>query len=434
MSRMTTSSASFSLRESGDPACLFERSQSTQCSRETRTSTSPVKAALGDVLRQPPARPGGRAARPSGRARGSRTRKPDAARARRPGCAARSVARRVTRACGDPEPRELEHPLRLPPGREGGELVGADQEDRVVVAARFERVDGGAVLLELDGRLELGERERRQREPVRGGGLRALVRGVGDRRLTCRSSIPKALDSPVRASATWPTCGGSNASRRGGHRAASSLPASRPLLADLDLRALAGARGPQHRLELLALRRLADDPEAAVGAVDPVGAARRRLRPVLEELGQLRRLLEDGLRRRRTEPEERALELPRSRRRSRTRPGRRRRSARPRPGTPAARAAGRSCSARSPAAARRGPRRRAASSVSIVRKRSSTSSSEASITCRSSRARSRWARNSWPRPMPSLAPSIRPGTSATVSWAPSGDSTVPSTGASVVNG
>ena len=39
-----------------------------------------------------------------------------------------------------------------------------------------------------------------------------------------------------------------------------------------------------------------------------------------------------------------------------------------------------------------------------------------SITCSSSRARSRWARNSCPRPIPSLAPSIRPGMSATVSW------------------
>ena len=57
-----------------------------------------------------------------------------------------------------------------------------------------------------------------------------------------------------------------------------------------------------------------------------------------------------------------------------------------------------------------------ASSRSIVRKRSSTSSSDASITCRSSRARSRCARNSCPSPIPSLAPSIRPGTSATVSW------------------
>src|SRR5258705_392860 len=50
------------------------------------------------------------------------------------------------------------------------------------------------------------------------------------------------------------------------------------------------------------------------------------------------------------------------------------------------------------------------------------------------RARSRRARNSWPSPTPSLAPSIRPGTSATTSWRPSGEATVPRTGCSVVNG
>ena len=50
------------------------------------------------------------------------------------------------------------------------------------------------------------------------------------------------------------------------------------------------------------------------------------------------------------------------------------------------------------------------------------------------RARSRCARNSCPSPTPSDAPSISPGTSATTSCRPSGDSTVPSTGCSVVNG
>ena len=51
----------------------------------------------------------------------------------------------------------------------------------------------------------------------------------------------------------------------------------------------------------------------------------------------------------------------------------------------------------------------AASSASIVRQRSSASPSDESMTCTSRRARSRCARNSWPRPTPSLAPSIRPG-------------------------
>ena len=64
--------------------------------------------------------------------------------------------------------------------REVGELVGADQEDRVVVAGRLERVDGVAVPLELDDRVEAGEREPRHREPVLGRGLGVLVRRVCD--------------------------------------------------------------------------------------------------------------------------------------------------------------------------------------------------------------------------------------------------------------
>src|SRR5512133_1826765 len=76
----------------------------------------------------------------------------------------------------------------------------------------------------------------------------------------------------------------------------------------------------------------------------------------------------------------------------------------------------------------------ASSSCSIEDQRSAGSPSAASITWTSMRARSRCARNSWPSPAPSLAPSISPGTSATVSCRPSGESTVPSTGAIVVNG
>ena len=47
--------------------------------------------------------------------------------------------------------------------------------------------------------------------------------------------------------------------------------------------------------------------------------------------------------------------------------------------------------------------------------------------------RSTWARNSWPSPAPCAAPSIRPGMSARTSWR-SSDSSVPSTGSTVVNG
>ena len=94
----------------------------------------------------------------------------------------RGGRRRVTRTRGDPEPRQLEHPLRLLPGREGDQLVGADQEDRVVVAGRLERVDGIAVRLQLDGCVELGERELGHGKAILDGRLGGLVRRVGDDR------------------------------------------------------------------------------------------------------------------------------------------------------------------------------------------------------------------------------------------------------------
>ena len=47
---------------------------------------------------------------------------------------------------------------------------------------------------------------------------------------------------------------------------------------------------------------------------------------------------------------------------------------------------------------------------------SEPSSGLRSSTWTSSRVRSTWARNSWPSPAPSLAPSIRPGMSAITSW------------------
>ena len=88
-----------------------------------------------------------------------------------------------------------------------------------------------------------------------------------------------------------------------------------------------------------------------------------------------------------------------------------------------------------PAVASRGPAPYARARGRSCAKRSAASSSDESITCNSRFARSRCARNSWPSPTPSLAPSISPGTSATVSCRDaSGASTVPSMGASVVNG
>ena len=52
----------------------------------------------------------------------------------------------------------------------------------------------------------------------------------------------------------------------------------------------------------------------------------------------------------------------------------------------------------------------------------------------STRARSTWRRNWWPRPRPSLAPSIRPGRSATTNSVSSSSRTTPRFGSSVVNG
>ncbi len=52
----------------------------------------------------------------------------------------------------------------------------------------------------------------------------------------------------------------------------------------------------------------------------------------------------------------------------------------------------------------------------------------------STRARSIWRRNWWPSPLPSLAPSIRPGMSATMKSVDSSRLTTPRCGSSVVNG
>ena len=180
------------------------------------------------------------------------------------------------------------------------------------------------------------------------------------------------------------------------------------------------------------VRRRPRDTEAAVGAEDAEGALASRAGPVDEEVGELLGLGSRRLVRLRNQVEERAPEL-RDALAGDGRDGedagdplvvrRRRRAA----------AGGRSCSARRSEEAGRGPRR-TVRARRRSRGRLAATSSVTSITWTSRRARSRCARNSCPRPTPSLAPSISPGTSATVSWRPSGESTVPSTGASVVNG
>src|SRR5919198_1607138 len=57
---------------------------------------------------------------------------------------------RVSRTRCDAQTRELEDALRILPGREVTELVGADQEQRVAPTSRTQRVDRSRLLVELD--------------------------------------------------------------------------------------------------------------------------------------------------------------------------------------------------------------------------------------------------------------------------------------------
>jgi hypothetical protein len=59
---------------------------------------------------------------------------------------------------------------------------------------------------------------------------------------------------------------------------------------------------------------------------------------------------------------------------------------------------------------------------------------DTSMTCTSTRVRSRWLRNRWPSPCPWCAPSIRPGTSATTNDRSPDRPTTPRLGTRVVNG
>src|ERR671937_889838 len=67
---------------------------------------------------------------------------------------------RIARAGGDRDRRELEHAVRVLPVEEVAELVGADQEHRVVEPAVAEHVDGSLVRVELHATVgEGGARE-----------------------------------------------------------------------------------------------------------------------------------------------------------------------------------------------------------------------------------------------------------------------------------
>ena len=125
------------------------------------------------------------------------------------------------------------------------------------------------------------------------------------------------------------------------------------------------------------------------------------------------------------------------------------RNARARANTPAgaraapARRAHRPCWPPRAAACRRGVRRThrvpgTAPARGVMISKSSTGSrpvvDDTSTRCTSTLVRSRWLRNRWPRPCPSCAPSIRPGTSATTNDRSPDSPTTPRFGTRVVNG
>ena len=240
----------------------------------------------------------------------------------------RGGRRRVTRARGDPEPRQLEHPLRVLPGREvrPARRRRPGRSGRRSRRPRARRRYSGAAPAR---RLRRARRTRARAMASRSsaGASEGLCAGVGDDRDV------KVVDAEVRhalASATWPRwrrrpprmpmavwceLGRRRVApprtrrfvamrRHSRHHCHSSV--SSPISTSWPLRAPAALSTASSSSPC---GRLADDPEAAVGAVDPVRPARGRLRPVLEELRQLGRLLADGLGRGRAEPEERELQL-----------------------------------------------------------------------------------------------------------------------------
>ena len=73
------------------------------------------------------------------------------------------------------EPRELEHRLRLLPREEVDELVGTDEEQRIVEALRTEQVDRARIRVE--AHVVVGERCARELEPHVGREVDVLVAG-----------------------------------------------------------------------------------------------------------------------------------------------------------------------------------------------------------------------------------------------------------------
>ena len=141
---------------------------------------------------------------------------------RRPGRAASSRGEhRVERARVDARAASRRRAARArarAPGsfhvRKSRELVGADQEDRIVERERLERVDGardGSSATSTPRERREGEPGEREPDPRRRRDV--LVPGIA-RRPGRAAGRARSARCRARASATWPSCGGSNAPPR----------------------------------------------------------------------------------------------------------------------------------------------------------------------------------------------------------------------------
>ena len=170
------------------------------------------------------------------------------------------------------EPCELEHALGPRPRGERGELVGADQEDRIVEAKCLERVGCPCDT----GRARPRRRRSRRTRARRDGASRLrrrvtpLCPGSATTRTSSRPS-PKCAIAARRARRG--RCAAGRRRRRGCRRAAHSQ--IDDLVADLDLgrgftpaaRSASSSSSPSGAV--------ADDAEAAAGAENPEAAPRR---------------------------------------------------------------------------------------------------------------------------------------------------------------
>ncbi len=234
MSRMTTSSASFSwARAAMRRACssgvragsVSWRGIGRSVAANGGRQSAAVEAALLDQRRDrgrdEPVERLARGGEAADVARGGRVRldveEEDALRLRAASRAPRRAAARGKPGRVATASRvALEHRVRLLPRREVAELVGADHEQRVVEGLGAEQVDRARVRVE--PHVLVREGRARELEPRLGRRLDALVAGSGgdedDEPRRARTSA-----SRPRATATWPRCGGSNAPPKSPSRA-----------------------------------------------------------------------------------------------------------------------------------------------------------------------------------------------------------------------